>query len=196
MATWLITGCSTGLGRALASTALGHGETVVATARDATKVEDFAHLYPDNALALSLDVRDHAQRRDVVRAAQARFGIIDVLVNNAGHGIRAAVEETEEDQAQELFATNFFGPVGLIQWVLPGMRERRRGTIVNISSIGARQHPRWIGLLRREQGSAGGFDVHSAQGGPPAWDHRHVGRARRLPHKCHTVFRTVTQPDH
>jgi NAD(P)-dependent dehydrogenase (short-subunit alcohol dehydrogenase family) len=141
MATWLITGCSTGLGRALASTALDRGESVVVTARDAARVEDLARSHPDTALALSLDVADHAQRRAVVRAAQERFGTIDVLVNNAGHGYRAAVEEAAEDQVQELFASNFFGPAALIQAVLPGMRERRSGTIVNISSIGARSSP-------------------------------------------------------
>ena len=141
MATWLITGCSTGLGRALASTALDRGETVVVTARDAARVEDLARPHPGTALALSLDVTDHAQVRDVMRDAQERFGTIDVLVNNAGHGYRAAVEEAEEEQVQELFATNFFGPAALIQAVLPGMRERRRGTIVNISSAGARSSP-------------------------------------------------------
>ncbi len=141
MATWLITGCSTGLGRALASAALDRGETVVVTARDAASIEDLARAHPGTALALSLDVTDHVQVRDVVRAAQERFGAIDVLVNNAGHGYRAAVEEASGDQVRELFAANFFGPVALIQAVLPGMRKRRSGTIVNISSIGARSAP-------------------------------------------------------
>jgi NAD(P)-dependent dehydrogenase (short-subunit alcohol dehydrogenase family) len=141
MATWLITGCSTGLGRALASTALDRGETVVVTARDVASVESLARSHPDTALALPLDVTDHAQRREVVRDAQERFGTIDVLVNNAGHGYRAAVEEAAQDQVQELFATNFFGPAALVQAVLPGMREQRGGTIVNISSIGARSSP-------------------------------------------------------
>jgi NAD(P)-dependent dehydrogenase (short-subunit alcohol dehydrogenase family) len=77
----------------------------------------------------------------VVRAATERFGRIDVLVNNAGHGYRAAVEEAADDQVDELFATNFFGPAALIRAVLPQMRERRGGTIVNISSIGARSAP-------------------------------------------------------
>jgi NAD(P)-dependent dehydrogenase (short-subunit alcohol dehydrogenase family) len=141
MVTWLITGCSTGLGRALASTALDGGDSVVVTARDVARVEDLVRPYPGTALARPLDVTDHAQRRDVVRAAQERFGTIDVLVNNAGHSYRAAVEEAAEEQVQELFATNFFGPAALIQAVLPGMRERRSGTIVNISSIGARSSP-------------------------------------------------------
>jgi NAD(P)-dependent dehydrogenase (short-subunit alcohol dehydrogenase family) len=113
MAAWLITGCSTGLGRALASAALNRGETVVVTARDAASVEDLARSHPGTVLALALDVTDHAQRRAVVRAAQERFGTINVLVNNAGHSYRAAVEEAAEDQAQELFATNFFGPAAL-----------------------------------------------------------------------------------
>jgi len=141
MATWLITGCSTGPGRALASTVLDRGEAVVMTARDAASSEDLVRSHPASAAALSLDVTDHAQGREVVRAAQEHFGTIDVLVNNAGHSYRAAVEEAAEDQVQELFATNFFGPAALIRAVLPGMRERRSGTIVNISSIGARRFP-------------------------------------------------------
>ncbi|HTW11866.1 MAG TPA: oxidoreductase [Streptosporangiaceae bacterium] len=141
MATWLITGCSTGLGRALASAALDGGENVVVTARDAASVEDLAGSHPDTALALSLDVTDHARGREVVRAARERFGTVDVLVNNAGHGYRAAVEEAAADQVQELFATNFFGPAALIREVLPEMRGRRSGAIVNISSGGTRSCP-------------------------------------------------------
>jgi len=141
MATWLITGCSTGLGRALASAVLGQGENVVVTARDPASVEDLTRQYPDTALALPLDLTDHVQIRAVVHAARERFGAIDVLVNNAGHSYRAAVEEATEEQVQELFATNLFGPAALIRTVLPGMREQRGGTIVNISSIGARSAP-------------------------------------------------------
>jgi NAD(P)-dependent dehydrogenase (short-subunit alcohol dehydrogenase family) len=146
MATWLITGCSTGLGRALASAALERGENVVLTARDVSTLDDLARAHPGTALALALDVTDHAQGQAVVQAAQDRFGTIDVLVNNAGHGYRAAVEEAVEEQVNELFATNFFGPLALIQAVLPSMRERRSGTIVNISSIGARSCPLGAGL--------------------------------------------------
>jgi NAD(P)-dependent dehydrogenase (short-subunit alcohol dehydrogenase family) len=141
MATWFITGCSTGLGRALATAVLDHGETVIVTARDAASVEDLARAHPGTGLALPLDVTDHAQVRAAVRVAQERFGAIDVLVNNAGHGYRAAVEEAAEDQVHELFATNFFGAVALIQAVLPGMRERRSGTIINISSAGVHSCP-------------------------------------------------------
>lgn len=141
MTTWLITGCSSGLGRAFAEAALERGYNVVATARDATKLENLAARYPNTALALSLDVTDRPQ----IEAAHARavevFGEIDVLVNNAGYGYRAAIEEGEPDALERLFATNFFGAVDLMQVVLPGMRARRRGTIVSISSIGARVSP-------------------------------------------------------
>jgi NAD(P)-dependent dehydrogenase (short-subunit alcohol dehydrogenase family) len=92
-------------------------------------------------LALSLDVTDHTQIIDVVGAAQERFGSIEVLVNNAGYGYRAAIEEADDNELQTLFATNFFGPVAMMQAVLPGMRARRAGTIVNISSISARIAP-------------------------------------------------------
>jgi len=111
------------------------------TARGAARAEDVARPHPGTSLALPLDVTDHAQVRSVVRAAQERFGAVDVLVDNAGHGYRAAVEEAAEDQVQELFSTSFSGPSALIQAVLPGMRERRSGTIVNISSAGVRSCP-------------------------------------------------------
>ena len=141
MPTWLITGCSTGLGRALATAVLERGDNAVVTARDAARVEDLAERFPSTALALALDVTDHARVRAVVAAAAERFGSIDVLVNNAGYGYRAAVEEGDDDDLQRLFATNVFGAVAAVKAVLPGMREQRSGTIVNISSIGARITP-------------------------------------------------------
>jgi len=141
MANWLITGCSSGLGRALASVALESGHNVVVTARDVASIEDFSVSHPATALVLTLDVTNDAQRSDVVGQSQERFGGIDVLVNNAGHGYRAAVEEARDDQVHELFATNFFGAVALTQLVLPAMRAQRHGAIVNISSIAARSAP-------------------------------------------------------
>jgi NAD(P)-dependent dehydrogenase (short-subunit alcohol dehydrogenase family) len=138
MPTWLITGCSTGLGRALASAVLERGDNVAATARDSAAIQDLADAHRETALTLSLDVTDGTQVARVVRETEATFGNIDVLVNNAGYGYRSAVEEGEDWDVQTLFATNFFGPVALIKAVLPEMRARRRGAIVNISSIGAR----------------------------------------------------------
>jgi NAD(P)-dependent dehydrogenase (short-subunit alcohol dehydrogenase family) len=141
LATWLITGCSTGLGRALAEAVLAHGHTAVVTARNAGSVQDLADAHPDAALAVALDVTDAASVAAAARQAEERFGGVDVLVNNAGYGYRAAVEEGDDADVQQLFATNFFGAVAMIKAVLPGMRARRSGAIVNISSIGARITP-------------------------------------------------------
>lgn len=138
MATWFITGCSTGLGRALAAAVLEAGHTAVLTARKPDTLADLAEAHPDTALVLPLDVRDHAQVVEAVRLGEERFGSLDVLVNNAGYGYRSALEEGEPDEVAQLFATNFFGAVDVIQQVLPGMRSRGAGTIVNISSIAGR----------------------------------------------------------
>jgi NAD(P)-dependent dehydrogenase (short-subunit alcohol dehydrogenase family) len=145
MATWLITGCSTGLGRAFAEAVLARGGNVVATARDASKVSDLADAHPETALALALDVTDDAQVTSVVQAAEERFGGVDVLVNNAGYGYRSALEEGEDADVRQLFETHVFGTVRTIKAVLPGMRARRSGTIVNLSSIGARISPEGSG---------------------------------------------------
>lgn len=141
MSTWLITGCSTGLGRALATAVLAHGHNAVVTARDAASVQDIADSSPDSALAVALDVTDPEQVSAAFEAAERRFGSVDVLVNNAGYGYRSAVEEADPADVQRLFDTNVFGAVAMIKAVLPGMRERRSGAIVNISSIGARLMP-------------------------------------------------------
>lgn len=141
MATWLITGCSTGLGRALAEAVIAAGHNAVVTARDAAKVADLASAAPERVLAAALDVTDPAQVDSAVRQADDRFGGVDVLVNNAGYGYRAAVEEGDDAEVRALFETHFFGTVAMIKAVLPGMRGRRRGAIVNISSIGATVTP-------------------------------------------------------
>lgn len=141
MPTWLITGCSTGLGRHLAEAVLEHGHQAVVTARDPGSVQDLVDQHPDTALAVALDVSDPEQVRASVRAAEERFGGVDVLVNNAGYGYRAALEEGDEAEVAQLFATNFFGAVALTKAVLPGMRSRRSGAVVNISSIGAQVCP-------------------------------------------------------
>ena len=141
MATWLITGCSTGLGRALAQAVLAHGHNAVVTARNPATLEGIAAAYPDTALAMPLDVTDGDQISSVVQEAQTRFGGIDVLVNNAGYGYRAAVEEADDADIRQLFDTNVFGAVDMIKAVLPGMRANRSGSILNISSIGARITP-------------------------------------------------------
>lgn len=138
MSVWLITGCSSGLGRSLAEAVLKQGDQAIITARKISDIQDIVDVYPDSALALQLDVTDHEQITQVVQQAEARFGQVDVLVNNAGYGYRSAVEEADEAQVDRLFATNFFGPVAMIKAILPSMRARRSGTIMNVSSIAAR----------------------------------------------------------
>ena len=131
---WFITGCSTGFGRELAKHVLERGYRTVVTARNPNEVNDLAA--KGEALVLKLDVTDQDQIDAAIKEAEDRFGRIDVLVNNAGIGYFAAVEESEEDQIRRMFEINVFGLSRMIHAVLPGMRKRRKGSIVNLSSIG------------------------------------------------------------
>jgi NAD(P)-dependent dehydrogenase (short-subunit alcohol dehydrogenase family) len=135
MARWLITGCSTGFGREIARAALEAGHSVVVTARRAEAVQDLVGEFGDHAVAVPLDVTDAGQIADAVSAAEKAVGGIDVLVNNAGHGYLSAVEEGEEAEVRKLFEVNYFGAVNMIKAVLPAMRARGSGHIVNISSM-------------------------------------------------------------
>nr|WTC14124.1 SDR family NAD(P)-dependent oxidoreductase [Streptomyces anthocyanicus] len=133
--TWLITGASSGLGKALAEYVLEQGDQVVATASSTRATSELAARYPQTALAVPLDVTDPRQRAEGVRAAEERFGGIDVLVNNAAIDFIGALEEQEETDYRRLFEVNFFGAVALTRAVLPGMRRRGSGTVVNVSSM-------------------------------------------------------------
>jgi NAD(P)-dependent dehydrogenase (short-subunit alcohol dehydrogenase family) len=152
MSTWLITGCSTGLGRSLAEAVIGAGHNAVVTARDVSRVADLAEAAPDRVLAVALDVTDPQQVTAAVSQAEERFGGVDVLVNNAGYGYRAAVEEGDDADVRMLFETHFFGTVAMIKAVLPGMR----GAAIRCD----REHlvdrcpadPGGIRLLRRSEG--------------------------------------------
>jgi NAD(P)-dependent dehydrogenase (short-subunit alcohol dehydrogenase family) len=130
---WLISGCSSGFGRALAEAALERGDRVVATAR---RPDTLADLAGERVLVVALDVTRRDDVDAAVRAALERFGRIDVLVNNAGHGSVGAVEEIDIDELRALMDTMFFGAVALTQAVLPHMRRQQSGTIVQISSQG------------------------------------------------------------
>jgi NAD(P)-dependent dehydrogenase (short-subunit alcohol dehydrogenase family) len=135
MARWLITGCSTGFGREIARAALGAGHSVVVTARRADAVQDLVDEFGDRAVAVALDVTNATQIAAAVSAADEAFGGIDVLVNNAGHGYLSAVEEGEDAEVRKLFDVNYFGAVDMIKAVLPAMRARGSGHIINISSM-------------------------------------------------------------
>jgi NAD(P)-dependent dehydrogenase (short-subunit alcohol dehydrogenase family) len=131
---WFITGCSTGFGRELAQIVLRRGWRAVVTARDIGRVQDLTQGHEDDALALSLDVNKPDQIAAAVKAAEDRFGSIDVLVNNAGYGYQSSIEEGDDAEIRAQFETNVFGLASMTRAVLPGMRARRRGHIVNISS--------------------------------------------------------------
>lgn len=134
--TWLITGCSSGFGRELAIQALQRGERVVLTARDPSKIAELANGYEEQTLILPLDVTDSASIENAVSSAEAHFGKIDILVNNAGYGYFSAIEEGEEEEIRRQFETNLFGLIAVTRRVLPSMRVRRSGHIINVSSMG------------------------------------------------------------
>jgi NAD(P)-dependent dehydrogenase (short-subunit alcohol dehydrogenase family) len=136
MANWLITGVSSGFGRALAEAVLATGDTVVGTLRSQAAKADFEKLAPGKAIGVLLDVTDRESVHTGVEEAEKKTGGIDVLVNNAGYGLEGAVEEVTLDQVREQFEVNVFRAVSVIQALLPHMRKRRAGHIVNITSMG------------------------------------------------------------
>ena len=135
MATWFITGCSTGIGRATAEKAAEAGHRVVATARRPETLDDLVARFPDTVLALPLEVRDDAAVEAAVEAALTRFGHVDVLVNNAGIGYFSTIEESDPEDAQEVMDANFWGAAKVTTALLPQFRERRSGHVFTVSSI-------------------------------------------------------------
>jgi NAD(P)-dependent dehydrogenase (short-subunit alcohol dehydrogenase family) len=135
---WLITGASSGFGRAIAEAALEAGDVVVAAARRTAALDDLVASAPGRAEALALDVTDADSIDSAVGEVLDRHGRVDVLVNNAGRGAIGAAEETTDGELRELMDLHFFGPAALTRAVLPGMRERRSGAVVQMSSMGGR----------------------------------------------------------
>ncbi|MBO0769539.1 MAG: SDR family NAD(P)-dependent oxidoreductase [Solirubrobacterales bacterium] len=146
---WFITGANSGFGRSITEAALGAGDVVVAAARRPEALNDLVASHPDQIDPVQLDVTNQAQIATVVEDAVKRHGRIDVLVNNAGRGHVGAVEETTDAELRGLFDVHVFGPAALIRAVLPHMRERRSGAIVQMSSMGG-------------QMSFAGFSAYSA----------------------------------
>lgn len=134
---WLITGCSSGLGKWLAAEALKQGKNVVITARNPDSLRELEREFPKNALTERLDVTEGESVDQAVKAGVERFGSIDVLVNNAGYALRGAIEECSIAEIEREFNVDFFGPVRTIQAVLPYMRKEKNGLIVNYTSIAA-----------------------------------------------------------
>ncbi len=132
---WFISGCSTGFGLELARLIIARGWNAVVTARDVARVRDLAAGAEDRVLPVALDVTNADQIKSAVSAAEKKFGRIDVLVNNAGYGYQTTVEEGVESEIRAQFEANVFGLFALTRAVLPGMRVRRKGHILNITSV-------------------------------------------------------------
>jgi len=133
---WFVTGTSSGFGRCIVEEAIARGDRVVATARDPRTLDDLVARAPDRVHAIRLDVTKPAEIQSAVASALQRFGTVDVLVNNAGVSVVGAVEETNDEELRTTFEPMFFGAVAMTRALLPHMRERRSGTIVQITSVG------------------------------------------------------------
>ena len=162
-AVWLVTGCSKGLGHAIATEALRAGYRLVATARDPSTLDGLVAEAKDRALALALDVTKPNEVAAAVEAAERRFGAVDVLVNNAGYGYVGAIEEGEEGGVRAMFETDVFGLWSMTKAILPGMRRRGRGHIVNISSVGGMVTYPAVGFYHMAKFAVEGFSDTLAQ---------------------------------
>ena len=162
-AVWFITGCSKRLGHAMATEALRAGYRVVATARDLSMLDGLVAEATDRTLALALDVTKPDQVATAVDAAERRFGVVDVLVNNAGYGYVGAIEEGEEDGVRAMFETDVWGLWSVTKAVLSGMRRRGRGHVVNISSVGGMVAYPAIGFYHMAKFAVEGFSDILAQ---------------------------------
>ena len=154
---WLITGCSTGFGRALAKEVLAKGYNAAVAARNTDDVKDIIEAYPETAIAVKLDVTVPAEIVAAVGTTLEKFGQIDVLVNNAGIGYFAAIEESEDEQVRRMFEINVFGLTKMTQAILPVMRTQRSGHILNISSIGGLRSFPGVGFYNATKYAVDGF---------------------------------------
>jgi NAD(P)-dependent dehydrogenase (short-subunit alcohol dehydrogenase family) len=159
----LITGSSTGFGRALAEAALAQGDRVLVTARNLNKIQDLEQQYPQTAKAVCLDVTNPATIQTAVQSGLETFSKIDVLVNNAGYGLMGAIEEVSDQQIHDQFETNFFGLLNVTRAVLPTFKKQHAGHIFNISSIGGRMTSPMLGLYHASKFAVEGLSETLAQ---------------------------------
>jgi NAD(P)-dependent dehydrogenase (short-subunit alcohol dehydrogenase family) len=155
--TWLITGSSRGLGRALAEAALAAGENVVATARNPDRLQDLVDRYPASARAVALDVTDRAQASAAIETTIGAFGRLDVLVNNAGYANVNSIEDFEEDDFRAQIDTNLWGVINVTRAALPVLRAQASGHIVQISSVGGRDTAAGLGPYQTAKWAVEGF---------------------------------------
>lgn len=154
---WFITGSSRGLGRSITKAVLNAGYNVAATARNPEQLKEFTANYPDQILALKLDVTDKDQVRGALEQTVAHFGSIDVLVNNAGFGITGAAEAFTDEQVRSQLETNLYAPIEVTRAVLPYMRKQRSGRILQISSIGGRIGTPGVSIYQAAKFGLSGF---------------------------------------
>jgi NAD(P)-dependent dehydrogenase (short-subunit alcohol dehydrogenase family) len=154
---WFITGTSKGFGRVWAEAALARGDRVAATARDIKSLDTLVQRFGDQVAALALDVTDKAAVHAAISAANARFGRLDVVVNNAGYGLFGAIEEISEAEARAQIETNLFGALWVTQAALPIMRAQGSGHIIQVSSIGGVNAFPTIGLYHASKWALEGF---------------------------------------
>ena len=157
--TWFITGSSRGVGREIARAALNGGDNVVATARNAVAVDDLVELHPDRVLPLTLDVSDPDAASHAVRAAVARFGRLDVVVNNAGYANFGSFEDVPAEDFRAQVETNLFGVINVCRAVVPVMRAQGSGRIVNVSSLGGRIGGSGLTAYQLSKWAVSGFSV-------------------------------------
>ncbi|GHK05072.1 short-chain dehydrogenase/reductase [Streptomyces sp. Y2F8-2] len=161
--TWLITGASRGLGRALAEAVLESGDRLAATARRPEQLADLASRHGDQVLTVALDVTDIAAAQNAVQAAVEAFGRLDVVVNNAGHADMAAIEDMSEQSFRDQIDANLFGVVNVTRAALPVMREQGSGHIIQISSVGGRVGVPGLAAYQAAKWAVGGFSEVLAQ---------------------------------
>lgn len=154
---WFITGVSTGIGRELAEQAALAGNTVIGTVRKQAQIEEINNLVGGKTFGYVLDVNDHAKAIEVINEVATKFGKIDVLVNNAGYGLFAGIEEVSIQEARDQMETNFFGALAVTQSVLPIMRKQESGHIIQISSIAGLTGTAGLGIYNASKHAMEGF---------------------------------------
>lgn len=154
---WLITGISSGLGKALSQTVMDNGDFVIGTFRQQSQTDNFNNEHKGKALALTLDITNTGDIENAVEAIKSRFGKIDVLVNNAGYGFAGAIEETSEEETREIFETNFFGTLHLTKKMMPLFRQQKFGHIIQISSHGGFKAFAGFGIYNASKFALEGF---------------------------------------
>lgn len=164
---WLVTGSSRGIGRKLAEAILAAGDQLVATARDPESLRELVSAAPDRVLPVALDVTSAASARSAVAAALARFGRLDVVVNNAGYANISSVEDAPEADFREQIETNFFGVVNVTRAAIPVLRKQGSGHVIQVSSLGGRMGSAGLSAYQSAKWAVGGFsEVLAKEVGP------------------------------